>query len=63
MHPMKSLADVCKPRSSVFDLQRRDVVLDITDLIDRKIDAKKFFDENFPTDCMLISSPTRKPWR
>ena len=49
---MKSLADLCKPRQSVFDLQRRDVVLDITDLIDQRIEAKKFFEENFPTDGM-----------
>jgi hypothetical protein len=52
MQPMKSLADLCEPRKSVFDLQRRDVVLDITDLIDGEIEAKKFFDENFPTDGM-----------
>ena len=36
----------------MFDLQRRDVVLDITDLIDQRIEAKKFFEENFPTDGM-----------
>ena len=49
---MKALADLCKPRQSVFDLQRRDVVLDITDLIDERIEAKKFFEENFSTDGM-----------
>jgi predicted AAA+ superfamily ATPase len=49
---MKSLANLCEPRKTVFDLQRRDVVLDITDLIDGEIEAKKFFDENFPTDGM-----------
>jgi hypothetical protein len=52
MHSMKSLADVCEPRKSVFDLQRRDVVLDITDLIDAEIDPTKFFEENFLTDGM-----------
>lgn len=49
---MKPLAELCTPRQSVFDLQRRDVVLDITDLIDGSIQAQKFFEENFLTDGM-----------
>src|SRR5947207_13984718 len=49
---MKTLAELCTPRQSVFDLQRRDVVLDITDLIDGGIQAQKFFEENFLTDGM-----------
>jgi hypothetical protein len=49
---MKCLADLCTPRQSVFDLQRRDVVLDLSDLIDQRIEADKFFEENFLTDGM-----------
>src|SRR5207244_4148204 len=49
---MKTLAELCTPRQSGFDLQRRDVVLDITDLIDGGIGAQKFFEENFLTDGM-----------
>lgn len=49
---MKSLAELCRPRRSIFDRSRRDVVLDLTDLIDNKIKANEFFDENYPTDGM-----------
>jgi hypothetical protein len=34
---MKTLKALCRPRQSVFDLSKRDTVLDMTDLIDRKI--------------------------
>lgn len=46
---MKTLKQLCKPRKSVFEKERRDVVLDLTDLIDDKIDPEKFFEENFKT--------------
>jgi hypothetical protein len=49
---MKSLESLCTPRKSVFDLSRRDVVLDITDLIAGTIKAGAFFEENFLTDGM-----------
>lgn len=49
---MKSLKQLCKPRKSVFDRTRRDVVLDLTDLIDEKIRAEEFFSENWRTDGM-----------
>ncbi|MGH8018245.1 MAG: DUF499 domain-containing protein [Opitutaceae bacterium] len=49
---MKSLSDLCTPRPSVFDRQRRDVVLDLTDLAEGKIDPKDFFEENHITDGM-----------
>jgi hypothetical protein len=48
----KSLRDLCKPRKSVFDRTRRDVVLDLTDLVENKIKAEEFFDENYRTDGM-----------
>ncbi|MBW1863146.1 MAG: hypothetical protein JRJ02_12355 [Deltaproteobacteria bacterium] len=49
---MKSLKQLCKPRSSVFDPSRRDTVLDITDLVEDHIDAQDFFEENYVTDGM-----------
>jgi hypothetical protein len=49
---MKSLKDLCVPRASVFDKSRRDVVLDITDLPENKIDPDDFFAENYLTDGM-----------
>lgn len=49
---MKTLKQLCTPRQSVFDRGRRDVVLDLTDLIDREghIDPQEFFEENYFTD-------------
>lgn len=49
---MQSLQQLCEPRSSVFDSQRRDTVLDLTDLVSRRINPAEFFDENFITDGM-----------
>lgn len=49
---MKPLSQLCKPRSSVFDRSRRDVVLDLTDLIEDKIKPGEFFTENYLTDGM-----------
>jgi predicted AAA+ superfamily ATPase len=46
---MKSLAQLCKPRQSVFDHNRRDVVLDLTDLTEDRIDPGEFFEENYCT--------------
>ena len=46
---MKSLAQLCKPRQSVFDHNRRDVVLDLTDLAENHIDPSEFFEENYFT--------------
>ena len=47
-----SLKQLCTPRESVFDSQRRDTVLDITDLINDKIDPAEFFEENYITEGM-----------
>ncbi|HEY7710783.1 MAG TPA: DUF499 domain-containing protein, partial [Candidatus Entotheonella sp.] len=49
---MKTLRQLCVPRQSVFDRNRRDVVLDLTDLIDDRITASAFFEENYLTDGM-----------
>lgn len=49
---MKSLKELCVPRQSVFDPQKRDTVLDLTDLIDGKIDPVQFFAENYVTEGM-----------
>ena len=49
---MKSLQQLCEPRPSVFDSQRRDTVLDLTDLIGNRISPEAFFAENFITDGM-----------
>lgn len=46
------MKQLCKPRNSVFDRTRRDVVLDLTDLIQGRIDADQFFEENYLTEGM-----------
>jgi hypothetical protein len=49
---MKSLKELCIPRESVFDIARRDTVLNLNHLTADKIDAKDFFEENFVTEGM-----------
>lgn len=49
---MATLHQLCIPRQSVFDTQRRDTVLDISDLITDRIDPAAFFEENFITEGM-----------
>lgn len=49
---MQSLANLCTPRSSCFDPQRRDTVLDLGDLVDNRIDPVEFFAENYVTEGM-----------
>ena len=51
MQPIKAL---CKPRESVFLDTTRDDVLNLSNLIEGKIDPAKFFDENFKTKGMEI---------
>lgn len=46
------LSTACKPRQSVFDRSRRDVVLNIDDLLKDRINPDQFFDENFITSGM-----------
>src|SRR5262245_46378042 len=49
---MKPLHDLCKPRPTVFDPQKRDTVLELTDLVDGRIDPDEFFTENYVTEGM-----------
>ncbi len=51
---MNSLKKLCVPRHSVFDNSRRDVVLDLTDLLspESPIDPEDFFAENYMTEGM-----------
>ncbi|MCK7574582.1 MAG: hypothetical protein MZV65_00770 [Chromatiales bacterium] len=43
-----------RPRDSVFDKARRDTVLDLTDLVQGRIDPEAFFRENHITEGMRI---------
>ncbi|PSQ70539.1 MAG: hypothetical protein BRD26_04530, partial [Bacteroidetes bacterium QH_1_64_81] len=49
---MKSLEQLCNPRESIFEEDYKDTVLDITNLIDGKINARDFFETNYVTDGM-----------
>jgi predicted AAA+ superfamily ATPase len=51
---MKNLAANCQPRASAFDKARRDTVLDLTDLIQNRVDPEAFFRENHLTEGMRI---------
>ncbi|RIK32867.1 MAG: glycosyl transferase, partial [Chloroflexi bacterium] len=51
---MQPLSKLCTPRPSVFDAQRRDTVLDLTDLINGAIKPADFFAENYITDGMQV---------
>lgn len=51
---MKTLKQLCTPRASVFDRARRDTVLDLTDLMENRINAKEFFEENYLTSGMKV---------
>lgn len=51
---MKTLKELCKPRQSVFDRSKRDIVLDISDVIEERIDPTEFFRENYLTDGMKV---------
>ncbi len=49
---MQTVKQACKPRPAAFDPARRDTVLDLTDLIDDRIDPADFFAENYITEGM-----------
>ena len=51
---MKTIFDLCKPRVSVFDENKRDDTLDLSNLKEGNIDAERFFDETFVTDGMEL---------
>jgi hypothetical protein len=44
---MKTLKQHCKPRQSVYDRNRRNIVLDLTDLIEDRIKPIEFLEENY----------------
>ena len=49
---MKTLKELCTPRKSVFDPQKRDTVLDLADLVGKRINPDEFFEENWTTEGM-----------
>lgn len=49
---MKSLKQLCTPRDNIFDPSKRDIVLDVSDLVQDRINPDEFFEENFITDGM-----------
>ncbi len=49
---MKTLGEILTPRQTVFDQSYKDVVLDLTDLNEDKIDPDRFFAENYITKGM-----------
>ncbi len=49
---MKTLKQACAPRPATFDPSRRDTVLDLSDLVEDRIDPAAFFAENHVTEGM-----------
>ena len=49
---MIAVKRACIPRASTFDPTRRDTVLDLSNLIDGRIDPDEFFAENHITEGM-----------
>ena len=49
---MKHIAELCKPRDSIFIDTTREDVLNLSDLIEDRVDGEKFFAENFKTKGM-----------
>jgi len=49
---LKPLQELCIPRESVFDETQRDDTLDLTNLIDGKIDIDRFITETYVTEGM-----------
>jgi hypothetical protein len=49
---MKTLEQLCVPRQSLFDISKRDTVLNLTHLTQDRIDGPAFFEENQVTDGM-----------
>ena len=49
---MKTIRQACVPRATTFDPARRDTVLDLSDLVEDRIDPAAFFAENHVTEGM-----------
>ena len=50
----KTLEELCVPRHSIFDPSRLDTVLDLTSLVEDRIDPESFFNENYVTEGMKV---------
>lgn len=50
---MKTVKELCVPRDSVFEDTARDDVLNLSDLVQGKVDGYKFFSENYKTQGMI----------
>ena len=48
----ETVRQACTPRAGTFDPSRRDTVLDLTDLVEGRVDAGEFFAENYVTEGM-----------
>ena len=51
---MKSVAEMLKPRESVFSDTTREDVLNLSDFAEGRINGEKFFSENFKTQGMSM---------
>jgi len=51
---MQTIKALCTPRDNVFIDAERNTVLNLSDLIEGKVDANKFFEENFKTKGMEL---------
>lgn len=51
---MRTINEMLKPRENVFSDTAREDVLNLTDLAENRIDANKFFRENFQTQGMKV---------
>ena len=51
---MLTINEMLKPRENVFSDTAREDVLNLTDLVENRIDAYKFFGENFQTQGMTV---------
>ncbi len=51
---MKTLKQALKTRDSIFDEEKRDDTLDLSNLINESIDVDRFFSETFFTDGMIL---------
>ena len=49
-----NLKETCKPRKTVFEKKRTDIVLELSDLIKDKISPEQFFSENYVTSGMNL---------
>jgi len=51
---MKTIKQLCEPRKSAFEADRRATVLNLDSLLKEQVDAGAFFEENYITNGMLM---------